>query len=67
MGSENGTPSSITSAPPASIDSMTSGVISDLGKPAVTNDTNAGMPCVQARYTERSAFHVLLLSISSHA
>jgi hypothetical protein len=37
MGSENGTPSSIISAPPACIASMVGMVASLVGKPAVTN------------------------------
>lgn len=41
MGSEKGTPSSIMSAPPASIASMSGTVASAVGKPAVRNVTNA--------------------------
>jgi hypothetical protein len=36
LGSENGTPSSMTSAPPATIACISSGVMSANGKPAVT-------------------------------
>jgi hypothetical protein len=44
-GSVKGTPSSITSAPPASIASITSTVLDALGYPAVMNVTNTGTFC----------------------
>lgn len=50
IGSENGTPSSITSAPPACMASMIGTVAPLVGNPAVTNVTKAALPYVDERF-----------------
>lgn len=50
MGSENGTPSSMTSAPPSCIASITGTVSSTRGYPAVTKVTSAGLVCNHDEY-----------------
>ena len=49
IGSEKGTPSSITSAPPSCIASMIGTVASLVGNPAVTNVTKAALPYVDGK------------------
>src|SRR5213075_3295303 len=49
MGSENGTPSSITSAPAFTRECMTSTVASSDGSPAVTKGIRAGLRAARSR------------------
>jgi hypothetical protein len=61
-GSEKGTPSSMISAPPASMANMIDGVSLGEGNPAVTKVTRAGCPCLTSDLVdERSGGSNLIL------